>query len=605
MTNGTKTAIAAATLVAAGVIAWYLLRPDESPNPPPPTVDSVQAPPKRALIFPDVRFTDITESAGIRFVHHNGAAGRKLLPETMGSGCAFLDYDGDGDPDILLVNGTPWPDDTIAAAVQPTPALLQNDGSGRFTDVTESAGLAFSFHGMGVTAADYDNDGHVDIYLTGVGRNILLHNEGGRRFVDVTDAAGASGDGGWSTGATFLDYDNDGNLDLWVCVYIRWSPEIDLAQGFQIAGVGRAYGPPTNFAGADSILYRGDGRGRFTDVSQQAGVRVFNSAAGAPMGKALGVLTCDFDEDGYTDVMVANDTVQNFLFRNRGDGTFEEIGVEAGVAFDEAGHARGAMGMDAADYRNDGLTGIAIGNFANEMNALYVPMDREHRMLFTDSALAEGVGGPSRLLLKFGLFFFDFDLDGRLDLLSANGHLDADITKTQASQTFAQPAQLFWNCGPDQDVSFVELSAEHAGEDLFEPIVGRGSAHADIDGDGDPDVLMTHNGGAPLLLRNDCRHRNWIRLRLVGTTCNRSAVGARVELTAGGVVQRREVRAAQSYLSRSESVLTFGLGTSTEIDRIVVRWPGRDSSIHEDLEIGRTHVLRQPRGESMTQPPMN
>ncbi|MCZ6815394.1 MAG: CRTAC1 family protein [Planctomycetota bacterium] len=593
MNKPLKLVIAAVVLASAGLAAYFFFRTPDSPAIAPPVVEGVKPPPMRTFEIPDVRFTDITKAAGIQFVHENGASGDKLLPETMGSGCAFMDYDNDGDPDLLFVNGRPWSADRDEGTSLSTPALYENDGHGRFSDVTARSGLSFSFVGMGVTCADYDNDGFTDVYLTGVGRNILLHNEAGESFADVTEASGAGGDGGWSTGATFLDYDNDGNLDLWVCNYIRWSPEIDMAQGFQIVGVGRAYGPPRDFAGANSILYKGDGRGGFVDVSVEAGVRVANPATGEPMGKSLAVLTCDFDEDGRTDVMVANDTVQNFLFHNQGDGRFSEIGVECGLAFDDAGFARGAMGIDAADYRNDGLVGIAIANFANEMSALYVPMDKAHRMVFTDAALAEGIGTPSRRLLKFGMFFFDLDLDGRLDVLTVNGHLDEDITKVQASQQFAQPAQLFWNCGSDQDVSFIELGPEEVGPDLFKPIVGRGSAFADIDGDGDLDLVFTNNGGRPLLLRNDCPPRKWIRLALVGDRCNRSAIGARVEVHAADVIQRREVRAARSYLSFSESVLTFGLGDGAVVDRVVVHWPGGDTETLADLAINETHVLEQ------------
>lgn len=598
MNNTLKCVIAIAVLAIAGIAAYYFFGSPDSQATVPPVVEGVKPPPNRSFDLPDVRFTDITEAAGIQFVHENGASGNKLLPETMGSGCAFLDYDNDGDPDLLFVNGRPWADNQGENELLSTPALYENDGPGQFVDVTAQAGLSFSFVGMGVTCADYDNDGFTDVYLTGVGRNILLHNEAGKSFADVTEASGAAGDGGWSTGATFLDYDNDGMLDLWVCNYIRWSPEIDMAQGFQIAGVGRAYGPPRDFAGANSVLYKGDGRGGFRDVSAEAGVRVSNPATGEPMGKSLAVLTCDFDEDGHTDVMVANDTVQNFLFHNNGDGTFGEIGVDCGVAFDDAGFARGAMGIDAADYRNDGLVGIAIANFANEMSALYVPMEVAHRMAFTDAALAEGIGAPSRRLLKFGVFFFDFDLDGLLDVLTVNGHLDEDITKVQASQKFAQPAQLFWNCGSDQDVSFVELGPDTVGPDLFKPIVGRGSAFADIDADGDLDVVFTSNGGRPLLLRNDCPPRAWIRLALVGGACNRSALGARVEAYAGSVIQRREVRAARSYLSFSENVLTFGFGKNTAVDRVVVHWPGGDSETFTDLTMNETHVLEQRGAQS-------
>ena len=406
---------------------------------------------------PQVTLTDITEQAGIKFVHENGAAGDKLLPETMGAGCAWIDYNNSGRPSLLLINGTKWPSlespprraaDKLKLEPQRQPAtmaLYRNNGDGTFTDVTKDAGLDVPFYGMGVACGDYDNDGWVDLFITAVGKNHLFHNDHGK-FREVTDTAGVGGSSTqWSTSAAFVDYDNDGRLDLFVCNYVKWSKESDLAQNFSLAGSGRTYGPPLGFEGTHCYLYHNNGDGTFTDVSAEAGIQVKNSA-GAPAGKSLGVIPVDLDGDGLIDFVVANDTTPNFVFHNLGHGKFEEIGAATGIAFDASGNARGAMGIDAGWFRNDGKTlGIAIGNFANEMSSLYV--SQRTPLAFSDDAIAAGIGQPSRQWLKFGTVFLDYDLDGRLDLLSVNGHLDEAVTKIGSGQQYRQPPQLFWNAG--------------------------------------------------------------------------------------------------------------------------------------------------------------
>ena len=516
--------------------------------------------------IPVARFTDITRDAGIEFVHHNGATGEKLLPETMGGGVAFFDFDNDSDQDLLFVNATDWP--WAKSPRQTTHALYRNDGKGKFTDVTRGSGLDVSFYGMGAAVGDYDNDGLPDVFITGVGQSKLFHNEGGGRFRDVGLNTGAN----WSTGAAWIDYDNDGDLDLFVCNYVRWSPEIDFEVDYKLVGIGRAYGPPMNFEGTFPALYRNDGQGKFTDVSEAAGIQIKNAATGRPVAKSLSVAPVDADNDGWIDLVVANDTVQNFFFKNQRNGTFSEIGARSGVAFDAYGLARGAMGIDSARFRNDDALGIAIGNFANEMNALYV--SQRDALMFADEAITEGMGPASRLLLKFGLFFFDYDLDGRLDVLTANGHLEEEINKVQQSQQYRQPAQLFWNRGAARGVSFVPVPPTKAGGDLFKPIVGRGSAFADIDGDGDLDVVMTQIDGPPVLLRNDQRlGENWLRLKLVGTSSNRDAIGAWIKVRAGGHTLSRQVMPTRSYLSQSEMPVTIGLGKLTKVDSIEIRWP--------------------------------
>jgi hypothetical protein len=343
--------------------------------------------------------------------------------------------------------------------------------------------------------------------------------------------------------------------------------------GYTLLGVGRAYGQPNNFQGAFPRLFRNNGQGRFSDVSEVSGVQIRNPLTGVPVAKPLGVAPVDLNRDGLTDLVVANDTVQNFVLVNQGDGTFREIGALAGVAFDSYGNTRGAMGIDTAWFQNNDRLGIAIGNFANEMTALYVAQHTATN--FADEAITAGIGPASRLLLKFGVFFFDYDLDGWLDLLTANGHLEEEISKVQQSQSYAQPAQLFWNTGAGGQSGFLDVKADRAGPDLFRPLVGRGAAYADIDLDGDLDVVLTQVGGPPLLLRNDQQTgHHWLRLRLIGKQSNRDALGAQVRLTAGGVSQTRLVTPTHGYLSQSELPVTFGLGRNERIDKLEILWPG-------------------------------
>ena len=580
------------------IVAFVLLiRPKPTPPAPKP-VEIAQTREVVPVSAPKLPFQDVTSSSGIDFVHRAGARGLKLLPETMGSGCAFLDYDNDGDQDLLLVNGTDWPWDQAAAAESPGKAsrsssLYQNDGTGQYKNVTAESELSVPFYGMGVACGDFDNDGWTDLFFTAVGKNHLFRNEQGK-FVDVTESAGIAGtDDQWTTGACWFDYNRDGRLDLFVCRYIQWSRAIDEQQGFSLVGVGRAYGPPMAFQGTFPSLYRNDGQGKFTDVSEQSGVQVRNPFTNVPMGKSLGVIPVDLDRDGWLDLVVANDTVQNFLFHNRRDGTFIEMGAAAGVAFDLQGNARGAMGIDAAGFRNDGAIGLAIGNFSNEMTALYV--SQQEPLQFTDEAIASGLGPPSRLDLKFGVCFVDLDLDGRLDLVTANGHLEEEISKVQASQHYAQPPHFFWNCGPHGATEFLPLSAEQIGAAALQPLVGRGLAVADIDNDGDQDLLITANRGAPRLMKNEqALKSHWLRLKLTDTRGPQEAIGARVLLAAGGVTQERQVNPARSYLSQSELVVTFGLGSVAKLDKVVITWPDGEQSEAADLKIDQLNVIQRP-----------
>ena len=591
----------AAVLLLSVVVSCIAFFVRQKPAPHAPAVAPLSLPSvpgSRSAQVPHVRFTNITARSGIHFVHSSGGYGEKLLPETMGGGVAFFDFDGDGRPDLLFVNGGPWPGHEPPGGKPPTVALYHNEGGGRFRDVTAGSGLdvPLPIYGMGVAVGDYDNDGRVDVLVTGVGGCRLFHNEGGGKFRDVTAKAGVGGSpDDWSTSAAFVDYENDGKLDLFVCNYVRWSRELDLKANYTLTGIGRAYGPPNGFEGSFCRLYHNDGGGHFTDVSQKAGICVRNKDTGVPVGKSLGVIPVDLDDDGFIDFVVANDTVQNFVFHNKRDGTFEEIGAASGVGFDADGRARGAMGIDAGYFREDGALGIVVGNFANEMLALYVAHPAPgRRLLFSDDAMAEGVGGPSRLPLKFGVLFVDVDLDGRLDLLCANGHIERAINTVQAGETYAQAAQLYWN-GGGATPRFIAAGPTECGPDLFTPLVERGCAAADIDGDGDLDLVLTQIDGPPLLLRNDQQAgHHWLRLKLVGRTCNRDAIGAKIIVRAGGRVLRRQVMTARGYLSQSELPVTIGMGDLQKPESIEILWPGGSAQTVEHFNVDALTVVEQP-----------
>ncbi|MCA9124965.1 MAG: CRTAC1 family protein [Planctomycetales bacterium] len=580
--------------VVGGAIAFVLTRP----APPPPIQETelatVQVREASKVDIPNVPFTDVTNAAGIHFRHENGARGKKLLPETMGGGCSFFDFDDDGDQDLLLVNGQSWswdkqPDETPPATL----VLYQNDGTGRFEDITKDSGLDISLYGMGAAVGDYDRDGRIDVFVSAVGTNRLFHNEGTGKFRDVTEDAKIGGAADeWSSSCGWFDFDSDGDLDLFVCNYVKWSREYDESQGFQLTGGGRAYGRPQNFEGTFPYLYRNDGEGKFTEVAEAAGLHIRNPATNVPVAKSLGVTFADFDEDGRIDIIVANDTVQNLLFHNQGDGKFSEVGALSGIAFDMSGNARGAMGIDAARFRDNDAIGVAIGNFSNEMTALYVSHGKQ--MQFMDEAISTGLGPNTRLELTFGVFYFDYDLDGRLDLFAANGHLEEDINRVQPSQHYAQPPQLFWNCGREQDTEFLPVPSANCGTDLLQPMVGRGSAYADIDGDGDLDVLILSSGQTPRLLRNDQQlGHHWLRFELTGTKSNPNAIGAWIEVHLGKNVLKRQVMPTRSYISQSELPITIGLGDSDTVDRVVIRWP--DGSVQElgDVAVDQVHTVHQ------------
>ncbi|MCO8121399.1 CRTAC1 family protein [Stieleria sp. TO1_6] len=582
--------------LAGGAVGYWLSRP----LPPAPVSESElaevkirQAPTIRP---PKTLFTDVTDASGITFVHNNGAHGDKLLPETMGGGCAFFDFDNDGDQDLLLVNSMDWSDDPSSGRSN-TSVLYRNDG-GQFTDVTKGSGFDNALYAMGAAVGDYDNDGLVDVLITAVGTNQLYRNLGDGQFENVTAAAGVGGDDDrWSTSAGWFDYDNDGDLDLFVCNYVQWSREYDQSQHFQLVGGGRAYGRPQNFEGTFPYLYQNDGDGTFTDVSESAGVQLRNDATGVPRSKSLGLAFCDFDANGALDVVVANDTVQNVLLRNDGQGHFADVGVLTGIAFDSTGNARGAMGIDITAFRNQKSMAVAIGNFANEMTAFYVTPSGQ--MQFYDEAVSTGLGPTTRSLLTFGLCYLDYDLDGRADLFCANGHLEEDINRVQASQYYEQPPQLFWNAGHRNSSEFLPVDQSLAGPDMLKPMVGRGAAYADIDNDGDLDILITSTGRAPRLLRNDQQlGHHFLRIKLTGDSqrCNRDAIGSWVEVTANGSTQRKQVMPTKSYLSQVELPLTFGLGDSDSVEDVAVVWSDGTRQPLGALAIDQLHVVNQAAG---------
>lgn len=563
--GGTRVPPAAATSRALLAAALLLL-----PACQPPAAQRPETPPL------DITFTNVTNEANLTFQHHNGRSGKKWLPETLGSGAAFLDYNGDQYPDIYLVNSQSWTPDPENPT---TGHLYRNNQDGTFTDVTAETGLAEEFYGMGAAVADYDADGFPDLYVTALGPDRLYRNIDGERFEEVAGATGiANPDMG--TSAAFVDYDQDGHIDLYVANYVEWSPEADL--WCSLDGETKSYCTPESYDGVSSRLFRNEGDGTFEDATETAGV--FDDTS-----KALGIVVFDYDADGDPDLFEANDTQPNKLWENQGDGTFTDIGLSAAVAFAEDGKARGAMGVDAGDYDGSGREHLLVGNFSNEMLNLF---HNEGSGLFVDEAPASEIGRESLLSLTFGTFFFDYDLDGRLDIFAANGHLENDIQRVQPNVTFAQAPLLFRNGG---DGKFA-LANPHIGDDLIQPVVARGAAYADYDRDGDLDILVTTNDGPAALFRNDGGNANhWLRVRLVGAPPNTSALGAIVTLKAESSTQRRMVRSGSSYASQSELTATFGLGATAAVESLTVTWPnGAEETVPVESVDQEVTVRQQP-----------
>lgn len=533
-----------------------------------------QPPPSSAPIT----FTDVTAAAGIRFKHENGAFGKKYLPETMGSGAAFVDVDGDGWQDIVLVQSSAWPGRPKTAPS--TLALYRNNRNGTFTDITRAAGLAVEMYGMGVAAADFDNDGDQDLYVTGLGASRLFRNDGSARFTDVTTAAGV-GDPGFSTSAMWFDYNRDGKLDLFVARYVQWSIQSDVF--CSLDGRAKSYCTPERYKGASPSLYRNRGDGTFENVTKAAGLY-------DPTNKMLGVALLDYDNDGWMDVFGANDTQPNRLYRNKGDGTFTDVGVLAGVAFNEAGVARAGMGVDAADYDGSGRQSVVIGNFTNEMMALYA---NDGKGLFIDEAPGSTIGRASMLRLTFACFFFDVDLDGHLDIFGGNGHVADDIARVQPNIAHAQAPLLFRNLGGKK---FEDVSTR-VGPDFAKPVVGRGAAYGDYDNDGDLDLLIASNNGPARLLRNDGATNHRLRVTLAGTVSNRDGIGAKVRvLRDQGAPLSRMVKTGSSYLSQSELPLTFGLGPAARVTAIEITWPNGTTERVTGVNANQAVTIQEGKG---------
>jgi enediyne biosynthesis protein E4 len=525
-----------------------------------------------------VHFRDVTAQAGIRFTHNNGAFGKKWLPETMGPGCAFIDYDNDGYPDILLVNGEDFAGHPHAGPT--TLKLYHNNGNGTFTDVTRKAGLAVPMFGFGVAVGDYDNDGFDDIFITASGQSHLFHNNGNGTFTDVTKSAGLWGPNEFSTSAAWVDYDRDGKLDLVVANYVQWTEQTDLY--CTLDGAHKSYCTPESYKGKSVRLWHNLGGGKFEDATQKAGL-------GEPTSKSLGITVLDYNGDGWPDILIANDTQPNKLYLNKKDGTFEERGVTSGIAFSEDGVARAGMGVDAADYDRSGHPSVIITNFANQMVSLY---HNEGNGLFVDEAPQSEVGRATLVTLGFGCFFFDYDNDGWPDIFVADGHIEDAIERVQKRVSYAEPAHLFRNLGGGK---FQEVTAQ-MGSAFAAPRVARGAAYADIENDGFLDVLVTANAGPAFLFHNEGGTNRSLRLKLVGTKSNRDGIGAVVRVTSGSDKQSKMLRSGSSYLSQSELVLTFGLGTQTKADSVEIQWPSGQVDKLSNLNAGQTVTVEEGKG---------
>jgi enediyne biosynthesis protein E4 len=527
-----------------------------------------------------IRFVDATAASGITFRHHNGAFGKKLLPETMGSGVCVLDYDNDGWQDILFVNSMDW---TGHRTTKSYPALYHNNGNGTFTDRTREAGLDIETYGMGCAAGDYDNDGKEDLYITAVGSNHLFHNLGNGKFADVTARARVAGSG-FSSGAVWFDYDNDGKLDLFVAHYVEWTEAKD--QYCSLDTKTKSYCTPQIYKGESARLYHNLGDGTFADVTQHAGLM-------DTTGKSLGIALLDYDDDGWIDLLVTNDTQPNKLYRNNHNGTFSDVAVQAGVAYSDAGATRAGMGVDSGDFDNSGHPGVVIGNFTNEGMALY---RSDGSGLYSSVADASGIDRWSLQSLTFSTFFFDYDLDGLLDIAAVNGHVADDINVTQPHLQYAEPALVFRNRGR----GLFEDMSKQLGPALEKPIVGRGSAYGDFDNDGDLDLVITETNGPARLLRNENGNQNdMLRVRLIGTRSNRDGIGAKLTLQVDNNVRLlRMVKTGSGYLSQSELPVTFGLGKPNPARKmkLMVVWPSGQKDTVENIGPNQAIAVQEGKG---------
>ncbi len=555
-------------------LSWLWLKRDQKSDTLSPTAAS-----SVSGVDPDLRFTDVTAAVGLQFTHVTGARGQRWYPETIGSGVAFFDYNGDAKPDILLVNGQPWPSDSGANEMVTTLRLYRNNGTVGFEDVTEQAGVAIPLYGMGVAVGDYDNDGDRDVFISGYLRHLFLVNHGDGTFIDATQRIGI-GAGTWGTGAAFVDYDRDGWLDLVLGSYVKWTPELEAGLDCTYGTPNKDYCPVRYFEGEGVALYRNQGNGTFRDMTYEAGVA-------SPGTRAFAPAIIDFDDDGWPDIFVASDGTPSRLWRNRGDGTFEDVGVQTGIVLDESGAAYAGMGIDFTFPRNDDQLCVAIGNFVGEPTTMHCRVPRGdagfHPALYADMSARTGVGRRTLQSVTFGLFFLDVDLDGFQDLFMVNGHVVDEARLRNAPR--AQRPQLFRNLGTGQ---FREVTAP-AGSGLAQSLVGRGAAYADYDADGDLDIVVQQNQGPALLLRNDLAQPvRFLRVRLRGTKSNRDGIGADVRVYANEGRQRQRLRTGVSYLSQSDFPLLFGLGAATEVKRVEVLWPSGMTDVYRDVPINTT-----------------
>ena len=597
----------AGAMARRGAILWLLrllclacLLPAGCRGGPPQAADGSarsKTQPMEAASTGNVHFVSVARQVGIDFHHENGAMGKKHMPETVGSGVAFLDYDNDGWQDILIVNSTRWPEDG-AKGRRGTLHLYHNNRNGTFTDVSKAAGLDIEVYGMGVAVGDFDNDGYEDVYITAIGANHLFRNTLGDKerhqtvFQDVTAQANVQGvpmpgtplKWKWSASAAWLDYDRDGKLDLFVTQYVKWSPDHDPYCGHN--GI-RGYCPPGTFEGSYCTLYHNEGGGRFRDVSDEMGLR------GGAAGKGFGIAIADYNGDGWPDIAVTNDTWANNLYINDKGKRFRDMGAQSGIAASETGKFKAGMGIDAADWRNNGSVALLIGNFAEEGLSLYEsdPKLGADALLFTDNAHQAGIAEPSLPYLTFGLFFFDYDLDGWQDVFTADGHVDDIVSTYDSMVAFKERPLLFHN---QRGAGFREVGAALGLTDLA---VGRGAAYGDIDNDGDLDIALVNNGGQFLLYRNEGGNGNhWIRFRAQGVRSNRDGIGTIIRVTSGGVTQSQTVHSGGSFLSENQRQPTFGLGAQDRADSIEVIWPSGTIDRSGPLQSGRQYIITEGQG---------
>jgi hypothetical protein len=580
-----KSIIVIIALAIIAAVSYFIIQ--QKPEPKIVDEKTYQAPTvlKTIKTPPTVIFTEEAEKRGLNFIPENGAKGMRMLPETMGTGVAFLDFDKDGDQDIIFTNGKNWPWNEADSNNLPTQKLFENDGRGQFTDISETSGLNDNFYGTGIAIGDVNNDGFEDVFIAAVGNNQLYINQAGKSFIK-TDVNLDCTDNGWSTSSGFFDYDNDGDLDLMVLNYIQWSKELDLAADYKIDGIGRAYGPPTNFPGSHNCLFENqssESKTLFVDVTKESGIIVKNPKSTDLEGKSLALSITDLNNDGWKDIIVANDTTRNFVFINQKNKTFLEQGEEIGLAYNSSGKATGAMGIDVSNFRNDEDVAISVGNFSNEMTSFYV--NRTNMGFFTDESVLSGIGPHSRLALSFGLFFFDFDLDGRMDLFQTNGHVENDINKVQSAQHYAQKSQLFWNCGNDCERTY--FASKDAGEIVNIDVVGRAAAYADVDMDGDLDVLLTQVAAPPKLFINQLKDKKWLGLQL--SENGRSIRGAKIIAEFENSSLTLDYTSTKSYQSQVQLGKIIGLGDNN-LQKIMILFNG-ESRILKDFKLNQWNSI--------------